>query len=104
MQRQSLGSYHLCTTLFFNQILATLPNLSDFDPHRYPVRLSILQEQCLKRRIGNARTLEKELAAWQRQRNQECSQIHWRFTTEDVRIKLAHLYPRPRPLQSNKLA
>jgi hypothetical protein len=62
------------------------------------IELSILQQQCLKRRIGDAQTLEKELAAWQKQRNQECSQIHWRFTTEDARIKLAHLYPNQVPL------
>jgi hypothetical protein len=49
----------------------------------------------LKRRIGDAQTLERELDAWQQQRNQEASQIHWRFTTQDARIKLAHLYPNP---------
>ncbi len=59
------------------------------------IELSILREQCLKRRIGDAQTLDRELAAWQKQRNQECSQIHWRFTTEDARIKLSHLYPNP---------
>ena len=62
------------------------------------IELSILQQQCLKRRIGDAQTLEKELAAWQKQRNQECSQIHWRFTTEEARIKLAHLYQYQVPL------
>jgi hypothetical protein len=45
--------------------------------------------------MGDAQTLETELAAWQQQRNQEDSKIHWRFTTEDARIKLAHLYPNP---------
>lgn len=57
------------------------------------IELSVLHQQCLKRRIGDAQTLEKELAAWQQQRNLRCSQIHWRFTTTDARIKLAHLYP-----------
>ena len=52
------------------------------------IELSILHQQCLKRRIGDAQTLAQQLAAWQEQRNQECSQIHWRFTTEDARIKL----------------
>ena len=45
--------------------------------------------------MGDAQTLERELAAWQQQRNQEDSKINWRFTTEDARIKLAHLYPNP---------
>lgn len=57
------------------------------------IELSVLHQQCLKRRIGDAQTLDKELAAWQQLRNLECSQIHWRFTTTDARIKLAHLYP-----------
>lgn len=57
------------------------------------IELSVLQQQCLKRRIGDSQTLEKELAAWQEQRNSEDAQICWRFTTEDARIKLAHLYP-----------
>jgi hypothetical protein len=59
------------------------------------MELSVLHQQCLKRRIGDGDTLVTELAAWQQQRNQDCSQIHWRFTTKDARIKLAHLYPNP---------
>lgn len=59
------------------------------------IELSVLHQQCLKRRLGDAQTLEQELAAWQQQRNQEDSKIDWRFTTEDARIKLAHLYPNP---------
>ncbi|MGL6339948.1 MAG: IS630-like element ISMae25 family transposase, partial [Waterburya sp.] len=59
------------------------------------IELSVLHQQCLKRRMGDAKTLARELAAWQERRNQEDSKIHWRFTTEDARIKLAHLYPNP---------
>jgi hypothetical protein len=33
------------------------------------IELSVLHQQCLKRRLGNAQTLEQELAAWQQQRN-----------------------------------
>ncbi len=59
------------------------------------IELSVLQEQCLKRRIGAPQTLEKEIVAWEQQRNQEMAQVRWRFTTEDARIKLARLYPQP---------
>ncbi len=59
------------------------------------IELSVLQEQCLKRRIGDPQTLEKEIVAWEQQRNQEMAQVRWRFTTEDARIKLARLYPQP---------
>lgn len=59
------------------------------------IELGVLQEQCLKRRIGNAQILEQEITAWEQRRNQEMAKVHWRFTTEDARIKLARLYPQP---------
>lgn len=58
------------------------------------IELSVLHEQCLKRRIPNATFLEREIKIWQQQRNSEAAQVQWRFTTEDARIKLAHLYPK----------
>jgi DDE superfamily endonuclease len=57
------------------------------------IELSILHEQCLKRRIGDANLLQSEIYKWQHQRNLEAAQVRWCFTTEDARIKLAHLYP-----------
>ncbi|MDJ1182067.1 helix-turn-helix domain-containing protein [Roseofilum sp. BLCC_M143] len=36
---------------------------------------------------------EKEIAAWEKQRNQTGSVMDWQFTTEEARIKLKHLYP-----------
>jgi len=38
-------------------------------------------------------TLEREVAAWQAARNSAGRGVDWRFTTEDARIKLKHLYP-----------
>jgi len=38
-------------------------------------------------------TLEWEVAAWQAARNASGRGVDWRFTTEDARIKLKHLYP-----------
>lgn len=57
------------------------------------IELSVLNQQCLNRRIGDRKLLEKELAAWQLARNATASQVKWRFTTENARIKLHHLYP-----------
>jgi len=57
------------------------------------VELGVLSEQCLRRRIGDAETLDRELAAWQRRRNAEASKVTWQFTTEDARVKLRRLYP-----------
>jgi len=57
------------------------------------IELSILAEQCLDRRLADRATLEREVAAWQAARNASGRGVDWRFTTEDARIKLKHLYP-----------
>jgi hypothetical protein len=55
--------------------------------------LSILTKQCLDRRIPDFPVLEREIAAWERPRNQAKAKIKWQFTTHDARIKLKKLYP-----------
>jgi hypothetical protein len=55
--------------------------------------LSILTKQCLDRRIPDARTLRREVGAWERRRNRAKSKTNWQFTTHDARIKLKKLYP-----------
>ena len=57
------------------------------------IELSVLQRQCLDRRIPDQETLKREVAAWEQKRNQDAVQANWRFTTEDARIKLKKLYP-----------
>jgi hypothetical protein len=57
------------------------------------IELSVLQRQCLNRRLGNRMTLEAEVAAWVAARNDVTASIDWRFTTDDARIKLKRLYP-----------
>jgi len=37
--------------------------------------------------------LIQKVAAWENGRNASEATVHWRFTTEDARIKLHHLYP-----------
>ena len=55
--------------------------------------LSILTKQCLDRRIPDLGTLEREVAAWQTQRNAQQAKIDWQFTTAQARVKLKRLYP-----------
>jgi len=55
--------------------------------------LSILSRQCLDRRIESKALLTQEVAAWEQQRNQDCTTIDWRFTTAGARVKLRRLYP-----------
>jgi hypothetical protein len=55
--------------------------------------LSVLQRQCLDRRIPDMETLTQQAGAWNLQRNEASTPYNWRFTTEDARIKLKRLYP-----------
>ena len=63
------------------------------------IELSVLGRQCLDRRLPDRDTLAAEVAAWEAARNSEQATIRWQFTTEDARIKLAHLYPVLEPVE-----
>jgi len=55
--------------------------------------LSVLERQCLSRRIGERADLEREVAAWQSERNAQSVRVRWQFRDADARIKLRRLYP-----------
>jgi hypothetical protein len=57
------------------------------------IELSVLTGQCLDRRIGAKEEVVREVAAWERPRNEAEARIDWRFTTDQARIKLKKLYP-----------
>jgi transposase len=57
------------------------------------LELSALARQCLARRIPDAPTLAREVAAWVQTRNQEQVRIEWTFTIAEARVRLAHCYP-----------
>jgi len=57
------------------------------------IAFSVLSRQCLDRRVPDAATLAREVAAWQQRRNAATCTVDWRFTTADARIKLKRLYP-----------
>ena len=57
------------------------------------IELSVLEAQCLRRRIASQELLASETTAWEELRNQAKAQIRWQFTTADARIKLLRLYP-----------
>jgi hypothetical protein len=58
------------------------------------IELSVLNTQCLNRRIPDLDRMRQEVAAWEHDRNHRAASIDWRFTTEDARIKLKRLYPK----------
>lgn len=57
------------------------------------IEFGVLAEQCLDRRIPDRATLQREVAAWETERNEAGARINWRFTVEDARAKLRRLYP-----------
>ena len=57
------------------------------------IELSVLQRQCLDRRIPDEATLKQEIKAWEERRNNLQATIDWRFSITDARDKLKRLYP-----------
>ena len=57
------------------------------------IELSVFSRQCLNRRIGGEALLRQEVAALERERNDAGAVIDWRFSTQDARSKLQHIYP-----------
>jgi transposase len=57
------------------------------------IELSVLSGQCLDRRIPDENSLRCEVTAWEKPRNAQQATVDWRFTVEDARAKLKHLYP-----------
>jgi DDE superfamily endonuclease len=51
------------------------------------IELSVLKGLCLDRRIADMATLQAEVAAWEKGRNNNTRKIVWQFTTSDARIK-----------------
>lgn len=59
------------------------------------MELSVLSRQCLgDRRFAMVESMDRQIAAWQANRNEKCRGTIWRFTTNDARVKLASLYPK----------
>jgi hypothetical protein len=57
------------------------------------IEIGVLSGQCLKRRIPDSDTLTAETRAWEARRNAARATITWRFTMQDARCRLNHLYP-----------
>ena len=56
------------------------------------IELSVLQRQCLARRLPDVATLTHHLTAYEERRNREQATIAWRFTAQEARVKLHRLY------------
>ena len=57
------------------------------------IEFSVLSRQCLDRRIPDEKTLKREIAALESERNTVHARVNWQFTSRDARIKLRRIYP-----------
>lgn len=57
------------------------------------MELSVFSRECLDRRIPDEATLKREIQALEAERNSTHARVNWRFTAQDARSKLSHLYP-----------
>ena len=55
--------------------------------------ISIMNGQCLNRRLDSQEKIATEVAAWEHKRNGQGARIHWTFTLAVARQKLRKLYP-----------
>lgn len=55
--------------------------------------ISVLSFQCLDRRIEDREEFEREVAAWERERNEKRVEVNWKFTVDMARVKLSRVYP-----------
>nr|VFK04859.1 MAG: DDE superfamily endonuclease [Candidatus Kentron sp. H] len=56
--------------------------------------LSVSSRQCTEQRLADVDTAYSEIIPWTKKRNQSTEPVHWRFTTNDARVKLNRLYPK----------
>ena len=57
------------------------------------IEFSVLSRCCLKRRLADEETLQREVQALVTERNAAQTTINWQFNTQDARSKLHRLYP-----------
>ncbi len=55
--------------------------------------VSVLQRQCLCKRLADRAAMERIVTAWADRRNRAPQRIDWQFTSADARTKLRRVYP-----------
>lgn len=56
------------------------------------IEFSVLARECLNKRIGSIKELEKQVLIWCGKRNSKARKIHWSFTVNTAREKLGKQY------------
>jgi hypothetical protein len=57
------------------------------------IEISVLERQCLDRRLAEVPTVRSEVLSWETLRNDQHATVDWRFTTTKARSKMQYLYP-----------
>lgn len=57
------------------------------------IEISVLDRQCLDRRLPETALVRSEVSAWENRRNQQRASVDWQFTNAKARSKLEYLYP-----------
>jgi hypothetical protein len=57
------------------------------------IEISVLDRQCLDRRLAEVPLVRSEVVAWETLRNDQRATVDWRLTTTKARSKLEFLYP-----------
>lgn len=57
------------------------------------IEISVFERNCLSRPVADLPTLERRVSALEAERNANHSTMHWQFTSQRARTKLADLYP-----------
>jgi hypothetical protein len=57
------------------------------------IEFSVLDRQCLDRRLPTITLVCSEIAVWEDRRNQQQAMVDWQFTNTKARTKLDYLYP-----------
>ena len=60
------------------------------------IELSVFGKQCLRGRIGDEETLRRHVGALEKERNEAGATIDWLFRSQDARVKLNRIYPKPK--------
>jgi HEPN domain-containing protein len=61
------------------------------------IEFSVLERQCLERRLGSSKEVRRETSAWAEARNRAGATVQWRFNLEKARTKMHWFYPSQLP-------
>jgi transposase len=64
------------------------------------IELSVLSHERLERKIPDVATLVAEIAAWEKERNNQKMGVNWCFSITDARTKMKRLYPNVLPIKN----